>query len=490
MSEDITCRVIGWNIQRDVYGVGTSQSWDARKPGVLAVLKAADISIALLQECSPAQAAWLAKGLGSDWQVVNGLNANAVLYNSRWKAETVRDVALPGAQSRGILLVQMRRVAGTGAGGYLWACTSHWQSGITTGWEKDRDAAAQAVADRLAKYEWAVLSVDRNALPTEAPHAAMVKAGYVDAIPDATDTYYGYDTSTSNDRHIDAFYHRPDRVTATATVLASTASDHRPTLVELTVHTDGQGEPMTATDTLIKYGIQNADALVQAAATEGVPLYIAAAFVSKESGGQNIFGHDRGGMYPGQAVTQDKYNTMVAAVAKGATSNGVGPMQITYGGYFPLAAKQGLDLWVPLDNYRFGLRIIKGYLDGDYSSARINRAGQIYNSGKPTGAPSYGASVVSLANTWKSRLGSVVPDSGKPTLRKGSTGSAVRSLQAGLKAHFPLYAGSLAVDGDFGAKTGAAVGEFQKRSGLTADQVVGPNTWAALAQYGITPTSN
>lgn len=58
------------------------------------------------------------------------------------------------------------------------------------------------------------------------------------------------------------------------------------------------------------------------------------------------------------------------------------------------------------------------------------------------------------------------------TIKKGSTGKAVKMLQAAL--------GGLAIDGKFQAKTDAAVRAFQKKKGLTVDGVVGPKTWRAI----------
>jgi hypothetical protein len=59
----------------------------------------------------------------------------------------------------------------------------------------------------------------------------------------------------------------------------------------------------------------------------------------------------------------------------------------------------------------------------------------------------------------------------KPVLKVGSKGAAVKSLQSKLK---------IVADGDFGAKTKAAVIAFQKKHDLTADGVVGSATWAKL----------
>ncbi|MGE2689634.1 peptidoglycan recognition protein family protein [Mycolicibacterium pulveris] len=66
-------------------------------------------------------------------------------------------------------------------------------------------------------------------------------------------------------------------------------------------------------------------------------------------------------------------------------------------------------------------------------------------------------------------------------LFRGSEGPQVAALQRRLKRAYAEYAGHLAVDGDFGPETEAAVREFQRRTrGLTVDGIVGPATAAAL----------
>lgn len=69
-------------------------------------------------------------------------------------------------------------------------------------------------------------------------------------------------------------------------------------------------------------------------------------------------------------------------------------------------------------------------------------------------------------------------------LKRGSKGRRVRRLQRGLNRAFPAYS-SLVVDGIFGKATGSVVREFQRRSGLAADGIVGPRTRRHLAGYGI-----
>lgn len=65
-------------------------------------------------------------------------------------------------------------------------------------------------------------------------------------------------------------------------------------------------------------------------------------------------------------------------------------------------------------------------------------------------------------------------------LRLGSTGPQVSELQRRLRDAYKAYAAQLPVDGDFGPLTDAAVREFQRRSSLVVDGIVGPQTAAAL----------
>ena len=65
-------------------------------------------------------------------------------------------------------------------------------------------------------------------------------------------------------------------------------------------------------------------------------------------------------------------------------------------------------------------------------------------------------------------------------LKKGSTGSAVKTLQILLINKFHISCGSAGADGDFGSNTDHAVKNFQKLKNLDADGIVGAKTWTAL----------
>jgi hypothetical protein len=70
---------------------------------------------------------------------------------------------------------------------------------------------------------------------------------------------------------------------------------------------------------------------------------------------------------------------------------------------------------------------------------------------------------------------SVIPAAdpgGRPTLRRGATGELVRLIQKKV---------GVAADGSFDAVTEAAIRQFQRDRGLAPDGIVGPRTWAAIA---------
>lgn len=165
----------------------------------------------------------------------------------------------------------------------------------------------------------------------------------------------------------------------------------------------------TPTEILTAGGLVNADLIVQAASTTGLPLAILAAMIEKESGGKNIYGHDAGGVFSvaGQnvEVTQANFTEFRRRVVDGGEkSNGVGPSQVTYRGYW--TAYPDYPFWEPLANLKFGATLLLDLLDGDTSDASISSAGAHYNGGTtPNGtALAYGADLLTKTITWRARL--------------------------------------------------------------------------------------
>lgn len=81
----------------------------------------------------------------------------------------------------------------------------------------------------------------------------------------------------------------------------------------------------------------------------------------------------------------------------------------------------------------------------------------------------------------------ILDNSARPTLRLGSRGPDVRTLQTALNKLMPERP-TLTVDGVFGMQTEAALLAWQGRNGLVADGVAGPLTWASLKDVDSTDT--
>lgn len=64
-----------------------------------------------------------------------------------------------------------------------------------------------------------------------------------------------------------------------------------------------------------------------------------------------------------------------------------------------------------------------------------------------------------------------------PTIQSGSSGNYVKFAQAVL---YVDNHGISSIDGSFGPNTKSSVISFQKKKGLTADGIVGANTWNAM----------
>ncbi len=114
------------------------------------------------------------------------------------------------------------------------------------------------------------------------------------------------------------------------------------------------------------------------------------------------------------------------------------------------------------------LRDYSGAVDGQYgplTAAAVSRFEQ------QQGLSSDGAAGPAVLGRIVSSVASHAPE-----LREGAQGAAVKDLQGLLQADgVPV-----SVDGQFGSATTAAVEALQSTRGITADGIVGPETWQAL----------
>ena len=152
-------------------------------------------------------------------------------------------------------------------------------------------------------------------------------------------------------------------------------------------------------------GLTNVETAAAASEATGLPFYILCAILEKESGGRNVYGHDQGGAlsgFPGE-VTQGNFEVFRWLIDNGHTSNGVGPMQLTWKPFFDQMDEKALLPWNVYDNMVFGADVFKGYYDTYRQTLTereaIRQAGRKYN-----GSDSYGDSLVEISDEWRERL--------------------------------------------------------------------------------------
>ena len=148
-----------------------------------------------------------------------------------------------------------------------------------------------------------------------------------------------------------------------------------------------------------RFGLMNVGPAAIACRKAGLPFYAACALLEKESGGRNVYGHDAGGALSGYPGTVDASNFDVfrwLVFDKGQTSNGVGPCQLTWKGFFIDMEAKGLKPYDIADNMLYGFGLLAGY----YAASKSwEAAGARYN-----GSPAYGKDFAVKVRTWHTRL--------------------------------------------------------------------------------------
>ena len=148
------------------------------------------------------------------------------------------------------------------------------------------------------------------------------------------------------------------------------------------------------------YGLTNVETIATVCRKVGIPFFAACALFEKESGGRNVFGHDAGGALSGYPGPVNKHTYAVfrwLVFEKGQTSNGVGPSQITYKGFFENMEEDGLKPWKVEDNMYFGLSLLWGYY-------LFGRRDWVYAGKRYNGAESYGIDLANKVYDWRVRL--------------------------------------------------------------------------------------
>lgn len=165
--------------------------------------------------------------------------------------------------------------------------------------------------------------------------------------------------------------------------------------------------PASRIQIAVDFGLENAGTAALACRDAGLPYYAACALLQMESNGRNVYGHDVGGVRPGNLVSASNFFEFIVQVMNGSIPNGVGPCQITYagplspdghrdGGYFRQMSERHLRPWIPHDNMEFGFGIMAGHFKRTHSWAK---AGRLYN-----GSTAYGTLFEKRVQEWHTRF--------------------------------------------------------------------------------------
>jgi hypothetical protein len=153
------------------------------------------------------------------------------------------------------------------------------------------------------------------------------------------------------------------------------------------------------------HGLHNVPTMALACREAEVPFFVACALFEKESKGKPVWGNDEGGVFkelpdddPAFYVTKATFKIFEYYVFDlGRTSNGVGPAQITWKGFFPDMKAKGLKPWNIHHNMLYGLQLLHDYKN--VHGATWEDAGTKYN-----GAKSYGVDFAAKVREWKQRF--------------------------------------------------------------------------------------
>jgi hypothetical protein len=152
------------------------------------------------------------------------------------------------------------------------------------------------------------------------------------------------------------------------------------------------------------------DLIAQCCNETGARFYIALAMLEKETGTcRNVYGHDAGGALSGfpRLVNEGNFQVFYWLVfTKGQASNGVGPSQLTFKGFFTDMQAKGLKPWDMHDNIAYGIKLIQDYYRAGRDQGKSVAESLRYAGTKYNGASAYGDSFLAIALKWKERVGS------------------------------------------------------------------------------------